>query len=71
MTIREYDDTRDRPALRECFIALQESERALMPELPQAADVADDYLERMFELFADLSPFQQLRNVTVGRPTTR
>jgi len=48
MTIREYRSS-DYPAVRECFIELQETERALDDRLPAGASVADTYLRGLLE----------------------
>jgi ribosomal protein S18 acetylase RimI-like enzyme len=45
--IREFDRARDRTALRELFIELQNSERQLDPGMPEGSTVATAYLKRM------------------------
>ena len=49
MEIREFDSLRDLQAVRHCFIELQEVERYLDPRMPQGEDVADTYLDLMFQ----------------------
>ncbi|MCG8589869.1 MAG: GNAT family N-acetyltransferase [Proteobacteria bacterium] len=49
LEIREYDPSRDGPAVRACFIELQDFERSLDLRMPPGSDVADAYLERMFQ----------------------
>jgi ribosomal protein S18 acetylase RimI-like enzyme len=46
--IREYDPARDRPAVRACFVELQDFERGLDPRMPPGEPVADAYLELTF-----------------------
>jgi ribosomal protein S18 acetylase RimI-like enzyme len=46
--IREFDDWRDGPALRECFIILQNCECDLDPGKPEGSTIAEAYLNRMF-----------------------
>jgi hypothetical protein len=46
--IREFDDWRDGPALRECFIELQNCECDLDPGKPEGSTIAEAYLNRMF-----------------------
>ncbi|HJQ86504.1 MAG TPA: GNAT family N-acetyltransferase [Propionibacteriaceae bacterium] len=48
MKIRTYSAEPDFPAVKACFIALQEFERALDPRLPSGAAAADAYLEGLF-----------------------
>ena len=43
--IRELDRARDLPAVRRCFVELQEAERALDGRSPAGEDVADAYLD--------------------------
>jgi uncharacterized protein (TIGR00290 family) len=47
--IRAYDPERDAPALRACFVELQEFERRLEPDLPPGEEVVDAYLPLLFE----------------------
>jgi ribosomal protein S18 acetylase RimI-like enzyme len=47
MIIREYDPARDRAGLTECFIELQEFERALAPARPPGSEIAPAYLDQM------------------------
>jgi GNAT superfamily N-acetyltransferase len=49
MQIRECDLDRDRPALRACAAELQDFERALDPRLPEGEQMADAYLEEVFD----------------------
>jgi uncharacterized protein (TIGR00290 family) len=46
--IRPYDAARDAAALHECFVELQDFERALEPAQPPGAEVAAPYLELLF-----------------------
>ena len=48
MIIREYRSS-DYPAVRECFIELQEAERAIDGRLPSGASVADTCLHGLLE----------------------
>jgi ribosomal protein S18 acetylase RimI-like enzyme len=48
MRIRAYDPARDAPALRACFIELQDAEHADVPTAPRGADIADAYLSYMW-----------------------
>ena len=48
MEIREFDASRDLPAIRECFIELHEFTRQLAPDLPAGERIADAYLDLMF-----------------------
>ena len=48
MEIRTYRAEADFPAVRTCFIELQEFERALDPRLSSGAAVAEAYLEGLF-----------------------
>jgi ribosomal protein S18 acetylase RimI-like enzyme len=45
--IREFDESRDGTALRDCFIELQNCERQLDPGKPEGSTIADAYLNRM------------------------
>jgi ribosomal protein S18 acetylase RimI-like enzyme len=47
-TLRDYDASRDVAAVRACFVALQEFERALDAAAPRGEAIADAYLDRMF-----------------------
>jgi ribosomal protein S18 acetylase RimI-like enzyme len=47
--IREFDPSRDRPALRACFVELQDFERGIDPRMPAGEQIADAYLRQMFE----------------------
>ncbi|MCA9511836.1 MAG: GNAT family N-acetyltransferase [Myxococcota bacterium] len=47
--LRAFDPDRDYPAIRRCFVELQETERALDPAMPAGEDVADAYLALLFE----------------------
>src|SRR4030095_3632163 len=47
--IRDYDPSRDAPALRTCCVELQEFERRLEPDLPMGEEMADAYLPLLFE----------------------
>ncbi len=47
-SVRDYDPQRDAPAVRACFVELQEAEREFEPELPRGEEVADAYLKLMF-----------------------
>ncbi len=49
MEIRDYDDTRDRDAVRACFLELQDFERALDSRMPAGEQIADAYLELMWK----------------------
>jgi ribosomal protein S18 acetylase RimI-like enzyme len=46
--IRDFDHSRDRPALRDCFIELQNYERQLDPGKPEGSTIAEAYLNWMF-----------------------
>src|SRR5262249_18528930 len=46
--VRDFDQSRDSAALRDCFIELQNYERQLDPGKPEGSTVAEAYLERMF-----------------------
>lgn len=48
MNIRIYSAEADFPAVKACFIELQEFERALDPRIPSGAGAADAYLEGLF-----------------------
>ncbi len=48
-TIRDYGATTDRPALRACFVELQDVERAIDSRLPPGESIADDDLDVMFQ----------------------
>jgi ribosomal protein S18 acetylase RimI-like enzyme len=48
VTIREYRAA-DYPAVRACFIELQEVERALDARVPSGTSIADAYLRALFE----------------------
>jgi ribosomal protein S18 acetylase RimI-like enzyme len=48
MTVRDYREA-DRPAVRACFVELQDHERALDPRIPAGELVADGYLEGLFQ----------------------
>jgi ribosomal protein S18 acetylase RimI-like enzyme len=48
VNIRDFDHARDRTALRDCFIELQNYERQLDPGKPEGSAVAEAYLNRMF-----------------------
>jgi ribosomal protein S18 acetylase RimI-like enzyme len=48
MEIREFDASRDLPAIRECFIELHEFERRLAPGRSAGDQIADAYLDLMF-----------------------
>ena len=48
MRIREFDASKDGPALRRCFVELQEVGRESRPALPPGEKIADEYLELMF-----------------------
>jgi ribosomal protein S18 acetylase RimI-like enzyme len=45
--IREYDPRRDGPALRDCFVELQDYERSVGREVPPGDRIADAYLAMM------------------------
>ena len=47
--IREYDDTRDREALRACSIELQDFERRFDTRMPEGARISEAYLCQLFE----------------------
>lgn len=49
MEIRDYDPSRDQEALHACFVELQDFERALDPHMPRGEDVADAYLDLMWQ----------------------
>lgn len=55
MQIRAYSAEGDFPAVRACFIELQEFERALDPRLPPGAAVAEAYLEDLLRRCARLA----------------
>jgi ribosomal protein S18 acetylase RimI-like enzyme len=46
--IREFAPSRDRRAVRACFVDLQEFERGLDPRMPPGEQIADEYLDLMF-----------------------
>jgi ribosomal protein S18 acetylase RimI-like enzyme len=46
--IREFDPSRDRGAVRTCFVGLQDFEREFDPRMPPGERVADAYLDLMF-----------------------
>jgi ribosomal protein S18 acetylase RimI-like enzyme len=46
--IRLYDPSRDRPGLERCFVALQEHERTLDPDLLSGKTVVTAYLNQLF-----------------------
>ena len=48
MKIREYEPSRDRQAVRTCFVDLQDFERKLDPRIPPGEQVADAYLDLMY-----------------------
>ena len=48
VVIREFDSSRDLPAVRSCFVELQEFERGLDRRLPSGEQSADAYLDWMF-----------------------
>jgi GNAT superfamily N-acetyltransferase len=48
ITVRPYQPDHDLPALKRCFIELQDFERALDPRMPAGTAVVDDYLELLF-----------------------
>lgn len=50
--VREYE-ARDAAALEECFVELQESERALDPLLREGRGAAEEYLAHMFSRCAE------------------
>jgi ribosomal protein S18 acetylase RimI-like enzyme len=47
--IREFDPSRDRAAVRACFIELQDFERGLVPGMPAGEQIAAAYLRMMFD----------------------
>lgn len=49
VTIRDYDHERDRLALRDCLIELQDYERQFDLGKPEGSAMADAYLELMFD----------------------
>jgi len=49
LTIRAYDPDSDYPAVRRCFVELQETERAIDPDMPAGDDIAEAYLDKLFE----------------------
>ncbi len=51
--IRLYDPSRDRAGLETCFIALQEHERSLDPDLLPGAEVAAAYVNQLFAQCAE------------------
>jgi len=51
-TIHPYDPARDRDAVLICIVELQDFERALEPSLPRGEDMANAYLETIFERVA-------------------
>lgn len=55
MDIRKYSSGTDRPGLRQCVVALQDYERALVPRMPPGEKIADDYLADMFAQCRDYS----------------
>jgi ribosomal protein S18 acetylase RimI-like enzyme len=48
IVIREYNDSRDTNALRDCFAELQNNERQFDPGKPEGSTIAAAYLDRMF-----------------------
>jgi len=72
MEIREFDPLRDRQAIRCCFIELQDFERNLDPRMPSGAQVADTYLDLMFERcreFAGVVLVAEMDQAVVGYVT--
>lgn len=49
MEIREYAPSRDRGAVRTCFVELQDFERHLDPRIPPGEQIADAYLDLTFQ----------------------
>ena len=47
--IRDYEPARDADAVRACIVELQEFERALEPELPRGAEMAEAYHQTILE----------------------
>ena len=47
MSIREWEPTHDRSAVRACFVELQDIERQSEPGIPRGEQIADAYLELM------------------------
>jgi len=45
--IRDFDHSRDRTALRDCFVELQNYERQFEPGKPEGSTIAEAYLDRM------------------------
>jgi ribosomal protein S18 acetylase RimI-like enzyme len=48
IAVREYDDRRDKAAVRACVIELQEFERRYAPDMPEGPAMVDAYLTLMF-----------------------
>jgi ribosomal protein S18 acetylase RimI-like enzyme len=55
MEIREFDSQCDREPVRRCFVELQEFERALDQRLPSGEQIADPYLDLMFQRCREFS----------------
>jgi ribosomal protein S18 acetylase RimI-like enzyme len=49
MTIRNFESKRDLVAVRRCFVELQDFERSLDSRVPAGEQIADAYLNLMFE----------------------
>src|SRR5215468_5804868 len=49
LRIRDYDPSRDSHFLRACFVDLQDFERRLDLRIPPGEQVADSYLDLMFQ----------------------
>jgi ribosomal protein S18 acetylase RimI-like enzyme len=46
--IRDFDSSRDLPAVRSCLVELQDHERQLDPRMPTGEESTDAYLDWMF-----------------------
>jgi ribosomal protein S18 acetylase RimI-like enzyme len=49
MLIRPFDLDRDLSAVRECFVELQDLERGIDPRVPAGSEIAEEYLDLMFD----------------------
>jgi len=49
LRIRDYDPSRDSHVLRACFVDLQDFERRLDLRIPPGEQIADSYLDLMFQ----------------------
>lgn len=49
MRIRPFDGDRDLSAVRECFVELQDFERGIDGRVPSGSEIAEEYLDLLFE----------------------